>query len=170
MKKLNSLYQILALALLLPVGAAKAGGLECAIRTALEGPKGSKVFLFDHIFDVQPPEIVEKAKQSYTMAGSLTYRGTDVKAPAAKEAKSDVVAYRVKREKGGIREISLQINGGKWQAISEPMFNALGDWRTGEPMPEAKQRTVERNLEKAVDKSWLRAAEFLIANVAIRHC
>jgi hypothetical protein len=162
MKKLSSLCRAVTLAMLLPVGAANAGGLECAIRTALDGPKGAEVFLFDHTFDVHPPEIVEKQKQSYTMVGKLVHHST--------AGKNETIAYRVTRQKGAIKEISLRINNGKWQAISEPMFNALGDWRTGEPMPEAKQRTVERDLEKAVDKSWLRAAEFLIANVAVRYC
>lgn len=162
MKKLSSLYRALALALLLPVGAANAGGLECAIRTALDGPKGAEVFLFDHTFDVQPPEIVKKQKQSYTMVGKLVHHNA--------AGKNETIAYRVTRQKGAIKEISIQVNDGKWQSISEPMLNALGDWRTGAPMPEEKQRAVERALEKAVDKSWMRAAEFLIASVAVRHC
>jgi hypothetical protein len=162
MKNPGSLCRTIALALLLPIGGAHAGGLECAIRTALEGPKNARAFLFEHSFDVEPPDIVEKQKEGYTMTGRLVHRNST--------GVAETVAYRVTRHKGAVKAISLRINDGKWQPISDPMFTALGDWRTGAPMPEEKQRAVERALERAVDKTWLRAAEFLIASVAIRHC
>jgi hypothetical protein len=162
MKKLTTVSKLIALTLLLPVGAANAGGLECAIQTALEGPKGAKVYLFNHSFRVEPPVVMEKQKGKHTLTGKLVYDdGT---------ALAQEVAYRVLKEKGAVREIGLQINGGKWQAISKAVFEALGDYTRGLPMPEEKQREVTRKLEKAVDKTWLRAAEFLIANIAVRHC
>jgi len=161
MKKLSSICKAMTLALLLPVSAANAGGLECAIQIALEGPRGAKVQLFNHSFEVQPPEVVSKQKRQYALAGKLIHHNAGL---------NEAIAYRVIKENGAIKEISLQIDGGKWQSISSPRLNALEDTLKGGRRPEERQREVERALEKAVDKTWLRAAEFLIAHVAVRHC
>jgi hypothetical protein len=162
MKTLGSICQIIALALLLPATAANAGGLECAIQTALEGPQNAKVYLFDHSFAVHPPVITDQQKRKHTLVGKLIHLNST--------GKGEEIAYRILKENGAIKEIGLQIGGGKWQPISKPVLSALGDYLTGAPMPEEKQRAVALALEKAVDKTWLRAAEFLIAHVAVRHC
>ena len=100
MKKLSSICKAMTLALLLPVSAANAGGLECAIQTALEGPRGAKVQLFNHSFEVQPPEVVSKQKRQYALAGKLIHHNAGL---------NEAIAYRVIKENGAIKEISLQV-------------------------------------------------------------
>jgi hypothetical protein len=148
----------------------QAGELESAIQAALENtPAGPvDVFkptfqLFKHDFSVQPVELLEKHKGKFTLMGKLTRiaRASDL---------NDEIIYRIIKEKGAVKEIAWQVNGGEWRSLSEPIMNALGDYRSGGPMPEEKQREVERALEKAVDGTWQRAAEFLIAHIAVRHC
>jgi hypothetical protein len=136
---------------------------EEAIKIALEGPEGAHAVFAKHRFAVQPPTLKEKTKSSYAIVGQLTRLG-------AKASKDDVIAYRVIREKGAVKSIDIQINDGVWLPMSEPMMNALGDYRKGTPMPGEKQQEVTRALEKLVDGSWQKAAEFLIAHIAARHC
>jgi hypothetical protein len=160
MKKLR--WSVLALAL--SVGAANASGNhEEAIHVALEGPEGAHTIAFNHRFAVQPPQMQDKRKSGYTLIGRLTRLG-------AKSSQDDVIDYRVVREKGAVKSIELQINDGVWLPVSERVMSALGGYRRGEPMPEEKQQEVTRALEKLVDSSWQRAAEFLIAHIAVRHC
>jgi len=148
----------------LSVAAARAsGGHDDAIRVALEGPEGAHLTAFQHHFAVQVPEMQDKRKSGYTIVGRLTRLG-------ANPSQDDVMAYRIVREKGAVRSIDLQINDGMWLPMSEKMMNALGGYRQGSPMPEEKQQEVTRALEKLVDSSWQKAAEFLIAHIAVRHC
>lgn len=136
---------------------------EDAIRIAIDGPEGAHAVIAKHRFAVQPPAMKEKTKSSYTIIGQLTRLG-------AKAAKDDVIAYRVVREKGAVKSIEIQINDGMWLPISPSVMSALGDYCKGGPMPEEKQQEVTRALEKLMDGSWQRAAEFLIAHIAARHC
>jgi hypothetical protein len=161
MKKLR--WYVLAVLLSVAAGRASGSGHEDAIRIALDGPEGAQVTAFTHRFAVQPPEMQDKRKSGYTMVGRLTRLG-------AKSSQDDVIAYRIVREKGAVKSIDLQINDGMWLPMSEKMMNALGGYREGAPMPGEKQQEVTRALEKLVDNSWQKAAEFLIAHIAFRHC
>ena len=168
--QLNSLYKTLALVLLMPAFNVTGTELESALKAALEEtPRGpvnlhTPAFkLFRHTFGVQPVELIEKQKGKHTLSGKLTR----IVAPGRE---NDDIVYRIIKVKGAIREITWQVNGGEWHPLSEAMMNALGDYRNGVPMPEEKQRQVEGALEKAVDESWQRAVEFLIAHIAVRHC
>src|SRR5688572_817968 len=138
-------------------------GHDEAIKIAVEGPEGAHAIVAKHRFAVQPPAIKEKTKRSYALTGQLTRLGE-------KASKDDIIAYRVVREKGAVKSIDVQINDGVWLPISESMMNALGDYRKGVPMSEEKQQEVTRALEKLMDGSWQKAAEFLIAHIAARHC
>lgn len=158
MKKLSAL----ALALSITVAQADCAH-DDAIKTAIEGPDGAHAIVSKHRFAVQTPAMKEKTKSSYTLVGQLTRLGSKV-------AKDDVIAYRVVREKGAVKSIELQINDGVWLPISQSVMSALGDYRKGVPMPEEKQQEVTRALEKLMDGSWQKAAEFLIAHIAARHC
>jgi len=138
-------------------------GYEDAIQTALEG-QGGHAIVFKHRFAVQPPQVQDKEKGKYTLAGHLIRVG-------GRTEQEDVIAYRIVREKGEVVSIDLQINGGMWLPIRESVMTALGDYRrAGAPMPEEKQQEVTRALEKLMDGSWQRAAEFLIAHIAARYC
>jgi hypothetical protein len=138
-------------------------GHEEAIRTVLDGPEGAHAIVAGHRFAVQPPQMEDKQKSKYTLTGQLTRLDRS-------PAKDDVISYRIVREKGAVRSIDLQINGGMWLPMREAVMDALGDYRKGAPMPEEQQHAVTRALEKQMDGSWQRAAEFLIAHIAARHC
>jgi hypothetical protein len=152
------------LALAVSLAAASAGGSHNeAIKIAMEGPEGAHAIVAKHRFAVQPPVLKEKTKRSYALTGQLTRLGE-------KASEDDIIAYRVVREKGAVKSIDVQINDGVWLPLSESMMNALGDYRKGVPMPEEKQQEVTRALEKLMDGSWQKAAEFLIAHIAKGHC
>lgn len=157
MKKMSAL----ALALSIAVAHADCSH-DDAIKTAIEGPEGAHAVVAKHRFAVQPPEMKKNGKSGHTLTGQLTRLGS-------KASKDEVIAYRIVREKG-VKSIELQINGGMWLPMSESMMSALGDYRKGVPMPEEKQQEVSRTLEKLMDGSWQKAAEFLIAHIAARHC
>lgn len=150
---------ILALSL---VAARADCGHDDAIKIAIEGPEGAHAVVLKHRFAVQPPEMKKNGKSGHTLTGQLTLLGS-------KASKDEVIAYRIVREKG-VKSIEVQVNEGMWLPLSETMMNALGDYRKGAPMPEEKQQEVSRALEKLMDGSWQKAAEFLIAHIAARHC
>ena len=104
----------------------------------------------------------DKSKKGHTLTGQIT-------SAAAKGAKADVISYRVQREKG-IKSIELQINDGVWLPVSEAVVTAMGGYVTGEPMTEEAQQDVARALAKLLNGSSRRAAEVLVARIAIRHC
>jgi hypothetical protein len=145
------------------VNAAVASDHEQAIRTAIEGPGGAHAIVAKHRFAVQPPEMQDTEKSKYVLTGQL-------KRLDAKPARDDVIAYRIVRKEGAVESIEVQINGGMWLPIRESVMNALGNYRKGLPMPEEKRQEVTRALEKLMDGNWQRAAEFLIAHIATRHC
>jgi len=170
MKRIHSFCKGFALALLVLALNVGASELESAVKAALENtPNGPvDVFeptfeLFKHDFRVKPVEVLEKHKGKFTLGGKLTRI-------ARASGMNDEITYRIIKEKGAVKEITWQVNGAEWHSLSEPILNALGDYRKGVPMPEEKQREVERALEEAVDGTWQRAAEFLIAHIAVRHC
>jgi hypothetical protein len=170
MIRIHSLSTILALALLAPAFNVAASELDAAVKAALEeshdGPAAlpAPVFkLFKHSFAVRPVVLVEKQRSKFTLTGKLAR----IWPPNGKD---DEITYWIIKEKGAVKEITWQINGGERRSVSEPILNALGDYRIGLPMPEEKQNEVQRALEKAVDESWERAAEFLMAHIAVRHC
>jgi len=151
------------MALALSIAAAPCSGYEEAIRAALEGPDGAHAIIAKHRFAVQSPQMEDKQKSKHTLTGQLTRLD-------ARPSKDDIISYRIVREKGAVKSIDLQINGGMWLPMRPSVMDALGDYRNGTPMPEEKQQEVTRALEKLMDGSWHKAAEFLIAHIAARHC
>ena len=177
MKLANSLSRTLALALLVPALNVTASELESALKGALHGTQLGHVDwfkpalelfdptldLFSHTFAVHPAQIVEKEKGRSTLAGKLSRS-------AGPARQNDVIAYRITRETGVVKEITWQVNGGEWAPLSEPITRALNEFSKGLPMTLERRREVESALERAVDKTWQRAAEFLIAHIALRDC
>jgi hypothetical protein len=159
MKKLLFLIPLITGALV-----AGASDYDKQIDAAMEAVAGGGlVDIGKHQFTVQPPEMLkEKAKKGHTLTGQIT-------SVAGKGAKADVISYRVQREKG-IRSIELQINDGMWLPVSEAVMTAMAGYVTGGPMTEEAQQDVARALAKLLDGSSRRAAEVLVARIAIRHC
>jgi hypothetical protein len=170
MKPIRFISKIFALMLLMPALNIGADELESALKAALEETSTNPVDvftpafkLFGHRFGVQPVELIEKQERRWTLAGKLTRLSPSGGA-------KDEIAYRIIKERGAVKEITWKVKDGEWRALSQPMMDALGDYRKGLPMPEEKQREVEAALKKAVDETWQRAAEFLMAHIAVRHC
>jgi hypothetical protein len=159
-----------ALALILSALNLSASGLEAALKATLDDAPQRPVDalqptfeIFNHIFSVKPVEMIEKNKSKFTLEGKLTRI-------ASAGGLNEEITYRIIKEKAAVKEITWRVSGGEWRPLSRPMTDALGDYRKGVPMSEEKQREVERALEKAVDDTWQRAAEFLITHIALRHC
>jgi hypothetical protein len=150
------------MALALSIAAATCSGYEDAIRTALEGPEGAHAVIAKHRFAVQSPQMEDVTKSKYTLTGQLTRLD-------GKPSKDDVISYRILREKGVVKSIDLQLNGGMWLPIRPAVLDVLGHFGNGAPAEE-KQQEFTRALEKLMDDSWQKAAEFLIAHIAVRHC
>jgi hypothetical protein len=158
MKKLSFLVSLVACALV-----AGASDYDKQIDAAFESVAGGLVDIDQHQFTVQQPEMQKnKAKTGHTLTGQIT-------SIATKGAKADVISYRVQREKG-IKSIELQINDGMWLPVSEAVITAMGGYVAGGPMTEEAQQDVARALAKLLDGSSRRAAEVLVARIAIRHC
>ena len=158
MKKLLLLIPLVTAALI-----AGASDYDKQIDAAFEAAAGGLVDIGTHQFTIQAPEMQrDKDKKGHTLLGQIT-------PVTGKGAKADVISYRVRREKG-IRSIELQTNEGMWLPISEAVITAMAGYVTGGPMTEEAQQEVARNLAKLLDGSSRRAAEVLVARIAIRHC
>ena len=175
MKLIRCISTTFVLALLLPAVASAGSELESAVKAAFE-QKPSDPFdsftpsfeLFQHTFGVHGVEVVDKQKGQYTLAGKLTH--------LASNGIEDAIAYRIVKGINGdtIKAVTWQINGGEWTTLSEPVTTALSGYWTGRALTPEQQReqtrALESALEKAVDKTWQSAAEFLIAHLAVRGC
>jgi len=158
MKKLLLLALLATCALV-----AGASDYDKQIDAAFESVAGGLVDIDKRQFTVHPPEMQkDKTKKGHTLTGQIT-------STAAQGAKGDLISYRVRREKG-IKSIDLQMNDGMWLPVSEAVMTAMGSYVTGEPMTEEAQQDVARALAKLLDGTSRRAAEVLVARIAIRHC
>lgn len=165
---LSTMCTVIILALLAPGPAHGMDDLESALRAALEENQNAKTDivvhdyrLFNHLFGV-PPLIFEKQSKRFLITGTLIHHHEN--------GKKDQIKYRIVKEKGAISEIRLQVNGGEFRPASDAILTALGDYRKAVPISDEKQEEVRQALRNAVDDTWQRAAEFLIAHIAIRHC
>jgi len=161
MKRSSSLCVAMMLSL---SGPALAGGLECAIEDALSSKSvfGTPVEAFNHRFTIKPVETSDIKKSSHTITGIILRHN--------KGAKEDQVAYRIVKEKGAIKEVFLQVNGGEWQSLSPAMTAALGDHAKGKPMSNDEQNAAAQAMYQVGRGSWQKAAECLVARIGVRHC
>ena len=161
MKKLLLLIPLVTAALI-----ARASDYDKQIDAAFEAVAGGLVDIGNHQFTVRAPEMhKDKAKKGHTLTGQIA----PVACKGAEAAKAEVISYRVRREQG-IKSIELQTNDGMWLPVSEAVMTAMAGYVTGGPMTEEAQQEVARNLAKLLDGSPRRAAEVLVARIAIRHC
>ncbi len=143
---------------------ARAGGVECAIRESLQSKNllGMPIEAYHHQFTIKPVEATDVAKSTHTITGTIVHHH--------KEAKDDQVAYRIVKEKGTIKEVSLRLNDGKWEALSPQMMSALGGHLTGKAMTTKEQDTATDAIYNAGRGTWRNAVECLIARIGVLHC
>jgi hypothetical protein len=142
------------------LAAAYAGGLECAIDTAIEG-KTTTIEWIGHKYQIRPVEMTEKDKRTHTLTGSIYVNGKKT---------DDTVAYRITKNRGAVQTIEIQMNDGMWLPLSPQMNTALGDYRKTSNVDDEKQTAIKRALYKAGEGSWKNTAELIVALIAIKHC
>jgi hypothetical protein len=141
---------------------AAAGPLEEAMRAAMRGPEKKKLKIFDHHFNVKPVERQQNTPKNgqVTAIGHLSHHLSG--------RSDDQIYYRIVKEGDRIILIDRQITRGGWAPIAAPIIAAAGTYLTGAPIPRGQVEAIGRSLGKAVDGSWEGAADFIIANVALR--
>jgi hypothetical protein len=142
------------------LAAAYAGGLECAINTAIEGTT-TTVEWTGNKYQIRPVEMTEKDKRTHTLTGSIYVNGNK---------RADTVAYRITKNRGTVQAIEIQTNNGMWLPLSPEMTTALGDYCKTSNVNEEKQSSIKRALYKAGEGSWKKTAEMIVALIAIKHC
>lgn len=142
------------------LAAARAGGLECAVDSALQGTETALEWA-KHKFLIQPVEMTEKDKRQHVLSGSVLY---------VNGKKDETVAYRITKHGGTVKGIELQVNSGMWLSLSPEMTKALGEYRTTGNVEKEKQEAIRRALYKAGEGSWMKTVELIVAFVAIKHC
>ncbi len=146
------------------VTSAHAGGVACAVDEVLQNSKESTITVHDQSFTIEPVKVMDKQKGGYTLTGAIRVGGK------AALGSSHDVAYRVVKEKGAVKKIELQTDGGAWQSISSDMMQALGDFTKSGPISEKKQQEAHNAMYQAAkDGSWQKSAELIAAFMAIRH-
>ena len=143
---------------------ARAGGVECAIRESLESKNllGVPIEAYHHQFTIKPVEATEVAKSTHTVSGTIVHHNKGVK--------DDQIAYRITKEKGRIKDVSLRLNDGKWEALSPQMMSALGAYLTGKPMSTKEQDAATDAIYNAGRGTWRNAVKCLIARIGVLHC
>jgi hypothetical protein len=164
MRTLNWVGKSVVVAMCLAVSSAQAGGIACAVDDVLQNEHEATIKVNDYPLTIKPVEMVEKGKHTHTLLGEVHHRTA--------AGKVHQMAYRVTKEKGAIAKIEVQTDGGMWFPISAEMTRALGDFTKPGPIPEKKQNATYEAIQKAANDggSWQRAAELIVAYVAIRHC
>ena len=163
MKILNVIGKSAVLVICLAVSSAQAGGVACVVDEVLQNSEERSITFNDQTFTIKPPEIVNKTKGDYTLSGTLEHRDTS--------GQKHRIAYRAAKEKGAIKRIEMQTDGGMWLPLSPEMSRALGDYTKAGPISDRKQQEAHMAMyQVAKDGSWQKSAELIIAFMAIRHC
>lgn len=145
------------------VSSAQAGGILCAVDDVLNNSKESSITWKEQTYTIKPPEVIEKAKGSYTLTGTLQHRNGS--------ANKHDVAYRITKEKGAVKKIEIQTDGGMWLPISAEMTRAMGGFTKNAPMDDTKRNECFSAMQRVADNgSWQKMAELIIAYVGVRHC
>ena len=163
MRTLNWIGKSVAVAMCLAVSSAQAGGIGCAVDDVLKNEVEATIKVNDYPLTIKPVEMVEKDKRTHTLVGEVHHRTAG--------GKVHQMAYRVTKEKGAIKKIEVQTDGGMWLPISAEMTRALGGFTRPGPVTDKQQNEIYSAIHKASENgSWQKAAEVIIAYVAIRHC
>lgn len=145
------------------VASAQAGGIACAVDDLLQHEQEITIKVNNHPLTLKPVEVVENTKTSHVLAGQVHYRNT--------AGKAHQLAYRVIKEKGAIKKIEVQTDGGMWLPISAEMTRAMGEFTRPGVVTDEQQKAIYSAIYKVGHNgSWQKAAELIVAYVAIRHC
>jgi hypothetical protein len=155
-----------------PVNAAD-DELQKALRAAFQPPVMAGLDLFTpafqvagHRFGVAPLTIVETGGTSYRLKGTLTGEAGD-------GGGRETLAFRIAKRRDGIPIVSAEcrLGDGPWRPLAAPLRKALTDFRTGRSLTPDQQQEHRRRFEAAtngaLDGTWRRTAEFLIARIAL---
>lgn len=165
MKRITVIGKAVGLVVCLAVSSAQAGGVGCVVDQVLESSKATTITMHEQSFTIEPVKAGDKQKVAYTLAGMIRVEGK------SSAAASHEIAYRITKEKGAVKKIELQTDGGAWQSISQEMMRALGDYTKSGPITEEKQQQAHNEMYRvAKDGSWQKSAELIVAFVAVRYC
>jgi hypothetical protein len=163
MKALKLTGWAVALAVGSWVSSVQAGGILCAVDDVLNNSKETSITWKEQTYTIKPPEMVEKTKDSYTLNGTLQHRNGS--------ANKHDLAYRITKEKGAVKKIEIQTDGGMWLPMSAEMTRAMGDLCKSGPVDDKKRNDCFSAMQRVADNgSWQKMAELIIAYVGVRHC
>lgn len=147
--------------------------LQQALRAAYRPPAMAGLNLFTpafqiagHRIGVPPLTIVETGDTSYLLTGTLTSEARD-------GGGRETLAFRIRKQRGDTPIVSAEcrLGDGSWTPLAAPLCEALTDFRTGRSLTPDQQKEHRRRFESATNRSldgtWRRAAEFLIARMAL---
>jgi len=126
-----------------------------AVQAALVGPERKKLNIYDHEFNVKPAE-QEKTNRRLVVNGHMSHH--------LAFRPDDQVYYTIVIEDAAIEEITRKISG--WAPLAGPVVSAAGAY-FGVPIPPDKVEAIGRDLGRAIDGTWEKAAEVIIANIAM---
>lgn len=157
------------------LGPARATGdpLEQALQAAFRPAAIAGLSLYTPTFEiaghrigVAPLTVVETGADTYVLSGTLTYQAED-------DSSRESLVFRVAKKRGGPPVISAEYRLGKgaWAPLSAPLQDALTRFRTGRSLTPEQQQEERRRFDaattRALDGTSRRAAEFLIARIAL---
>ena len=154
MKKLILLLIVCAFCAL-----SNAGPMEKAVNAALNGPEIKKHKVYDHKFNIKQIEIT-RLDGKIIINGHISHH--------LRFRRDDQVYFTIIKSEDKIIKLKRDINRGGWAPVAAPIVAALGTYYTGTPIPPEQVEEIGRSIGRAVDGSWEKAADAIIANIAIR--
>jgi hypothetical protein len=146
--------------------------IDRAIRAAYEPNSTLEVLLFtplfeiaSHRFGVAPAEMKRGADDTFALTGKLMYQ------PSGASAES--IEYRVLRRKAGapVQTVEIRLGQGGWKPLSPRLMTVLHAYRAGRELTLEQQQAARRQFEAAslqtLNGTWQRAAEYLVARIAV---
>jgi len=128
-----------------------------AVQAALVGPERKKLKIYDHEFNIKPAE-PEKKNNRLVVNGQISHH-------LGWGRPDDQVYYIITIEDGAITDIKSDITRGGTAGLAGPVGSAIGAY-FGVAIPPDKITSIGRELGRAYDGSWEKAAEIIIANIA----
>jgi len=133
--------------------------VEKAMYAVFNGPTIKKLKVNNHEFNVKKAQVVRSGDVVIlegTISHHLSFR------------KDDQVRYKIRKQRGAIKEMSIKIDRGGFAPIGAWVVNVLGKYVTGVPMPVEKVESLARKLGQKIDGKWESTAELLVTNIAMR--
>lgn len=128
-----------------------------AVEAALYGPERKKLKVLDHEFNVKQAEM-NKKNNRLVVNGHISHH--------LSARPDDQVYYIITIENAAITEVKTDIARGGLAGLAGPVGSAIGAY-FGVPIPADKVTSIGRELGRVFDGSWEKAAEIIIANIAM---